>query len=136
MHLDRCDDGTQLALTRDDRVTAVGRFLRMFHLDELPQVWNVLRGEMSLIGPRPEPAIQSMLLDAAIPEYPLRRSMLPGLTGLAQVRLGYTTDIDGAKKKLEYDLYYLRNVSLRLDLWILLQTLLLVISAPRVSRAS
>jgi lipopolysaccharide/colanic/teichoic acid biosynthesis glycosyltransferase len=107
----------------------MGRLLRKSHLDELPQLWNILRGEMSLIGPRPVPLSQTVVFERLYPEFRLRRSLLPGITGWAQIHLGYTDDIDGAKRKLNYDLYYIRNVSLRLDLSILLRSLVVLVTA-------
>lgn len=120
--------GSLLTEHDDPRVTPFGRFIRRHHLDELPQLWNVLIGEMSLIGPRPEPASLSECYDHALPLYPYRRVMVPGLTGLAQVEHGYTAEIDDTRIKLEYDLHYILHLSLRLDLIVLLRTLRVVIT--------
>ena len=109
-----------------DRITPLGRFLRRFRLDELPQLWNVLRGDMSLVGPRPE---QKVLVDAysqEMPLYALRHVVRPGLTGWAQVHHGYAEGKDGAWEKLSYDLYYLKHFSLWLDLRILVRTIWVV----------
>ena len=108
---------------RDARVTRVGRWLRRFRLDELPQLWNVLRGQLSLIGPRPEQVEIVRDLEAKIPYYAARHVVRPGLTGWAQVSCGYGGSIDGVVEKLQLDLYYVKHQSLRLDLLILGSTL-------------
>jgi sugar transferase (PEP-CTERM system associated) len=111
----------------DPRVTRVGRFIRMTRLDELPQLWNVLRGDMSIVGPRPErPAFVSQLTQA-IPFYGQRHVVKPGLTGWAQVRYTYGATVEDAIEKLQYDLYYIKNMSLALDLVIVIETLKIVI---------
>jgi exopolysaccharide biosynthesis polyprenyl glycosylphosphotransferase len=107
---------------RDPRVTRVGRVLRRFRLDELPQVFNVLRGEMSLIGPRPERPLFVQQLAKHLPYYELRHLIPPGITGWAQVQYPYGASIEDAREKLRYDLYYLRNQSLPMDIVILLHT--------------
>ncbi|MGE5611975.1 MAG: sugar transferase [Bacillota bacterium] len=107
----------------DPRVTRIGRFLRDTHLDELPQLWNVLRGEMSLIGPRPERPELVARLERLIPHYADRLQLRPGLTGLAQVQLPADSDVSDVRRKLSHDLYYLRELSLGLDLRILICTL-------------
>ncbi len=106
----------------DERVTRVGRILRKYRIDELPQILNVLRGEMSIVGPRPEVLELSKRYSAKIPHYKLRHRVRPGLTGWAQVRQGYTSTLDAATEKLSYDLFYVFNRSLWLDLRILLLT--------------
>ena len=107
----------------DPRVTPFGRILRKLHIDELPQAANILRGDLSLVGPRPEqPAYVSALADA-IPFYDYRHLVKPGLTGWAQINLGYTSDAEGAREKLQYEFYYLRNQSLPFDLRIVILTL-------------
>lgn len=106
----------------DARITAVGRVLRAYHLDELPQLWNVLVGEMSLVGPRPERLEISRELDVEIPQWHRRHDIRPGITGWAQVRQGYVDSVAGSRTKLAHDLYYLQNCSLRLDLRILAET--------------
>ena len=111
-------------------MTPVGPILRKTHLDELPQLWNVLRGEMSLVGPRPErPEIVSRL-EHDIPAYRDRETMLPGVTGLAQVQLPPDTDLEDVRRKLACDLSYFQNASLWLDLRIVLCTALKVICVP------
>ena len=122
-----CDGTAHWARRNDDRVTAVGRFIRKWRIDELPQVFNVLRGEMSVIGPRPErpPFVQQ--LEKQIPYYALRHSAKPGITGWAQVRYPYGASVDDAVEKLQYDLYYVKNRCLFLDVMILLATIEVVV---------
>ena len=111
----------------DTRVTRVGRVLRQTRLDELPQLWNVLRGDMSIVGPRPErPQFVSQLTES-IPYYGQRHVVKPGLTGWAQVRYTYGATIEDAIEKLQYDLYYIKNLSLALDLVVMVETLKIVI---------
>jgi len=105
-------------------VTPIGRFLRWAHLDELPQLVNILRGEMSLIGPRPERPELVGPIERALPCYRRRLSVRPGLTGLAQVQLGPDTDLLTVSRKLSYDLYYVRRVCFWLDIRVLLGTVL------------
>lgn len=119
--------GAAWASADDPRVTRVGKFLRRSRLDELPQVINILRGEMSLIGPRPErPEFIGQLADE-LPAYRIRHAVKPGLTGWAQVRCPYSDSVEGARIKLEHDLYYIRHAGLYLDLLILLKTVAVVI---------
>jgi lipopolysaccharide/colanic/teichoic acid biosynthesis glycosyltransferase len=106
----------------DDRVTRVGRFLRMTRIDELPQLINVLRGDMSFVGPRPERPPFVSELSRKVPFYASRHSVKPGITGWAQIRYPYGASVDDAVQKLQFDLYYVKNHSLFLDLVILLQT--------------
>ncbi len=106
----------------DPRVTPVGRFIRATHVDELPQLINVLKGEMSLVGPRPErPEFVTMLRDQ-IEYYDLRHHVLPGLTGWSQINIGYTDDTNGAIRKVSYDLYYMKHASIFFDLYICART--------------
>ncbi len=119
-------NGAVFALKNDSRVTALGKFLRKTRLDELPQVWNILRGEMSFIGPRPERPEFVGELQAAMPFYNLRHLIKPGLTGWAQINFPYAGSIEENLKKLQYDLYYVKNRSLILDLAILLKTINIV----------
>jgi lipopolysaccharide/colanic/teichoic acid biosynthesis glycosyltransferase len=114
----------------DPRVTPVGRFLRRTHLDELPQLWNVLRGEMSLVGPRPERPEFVEALEKAVPRYAERLKVRPGLTGLAQIRLPPDTDLLSVRQKLIYDLHYVERRDLWLDLRILLGTGLFCLGVP------
>jgi len=122
------DTGGVWAKNNDDRITPVGRFLRKSRLDELPQVWNVLRGEMSLIGPRPERPCFIERLAKEIPYYRLRNSVKPGLTGWAQVQYRYGASVNDALIKLRYDFYYIKHHSILLDLKILVKTLSLVLN--------
>jgi exopolysaccharide biosynthesis polyprenyl glycosylphosphotransferase len=115
------------AKENDDRITPIGRFLRKSRLDELPQFWNILKGEMSLIGPRPERPCFVELLEKEIPFYRLRHAIKPGLTGWAQVQYRYGASVDDSFIKLRYDFYYIKNESFFLDLMILLKTVSLVL---------
>ena len=116
------DDGPVWAASNDSRVTRVGRFLRKFRLDELPQILNVLRGEMSLVGPRPERPQFCQVLEERIPFFALRDTVRPGITGWAQVKYQYGASVEESKVKLEYDFFYIKHMSFVLDLAILLET--------------
>ena len=107
----------------DDRITRIGRFLRKVRIDELPQVFNVLRGDMSFIGPRPEACSLSEWYDAELPFYSYRHIVRPGISGWAQVNQGHVTDVADVLAKLRFDFYYIKNISLWLDLLIALKTL-------------
>jgi sugar transferase (PEP-CTERM system associated) len=120
-------NGPQWATKQDTRVTRVGRFLRKSRLDEIPQLFNVLRGDMSLVGPRPERTYFCTMLEQEIPYFNLRHSVRPGLTGWAQVKFRYGANLDDARGKLEFDLFYLKNLSLFVDLAILFETAKVVI---------
>jgi len=120
-------DGPRWAEQSDSRITRIGRMLRKTRLDEIPQLFNVLRGEMSLVGPRPERPYFCDQLEKEIPFYNLRHSIRPGLTGWAQVRFRYGASLDDAKGKLEFDLFYLKNMSLLVDCAILFETAKVVI---------
>lgn len=115
--------GAQFAVQGDKRVTRTGAFLRKFRLDELPQFFNVFKGDMSVIGPRPEQFTFAQNFSESIPLYHLRHSVLPGITGWAQVRHGYAAGEDETNHKLRYDLYYVKNLSLMLDLEVVLRTI-------------
>jgi len=106
----------------DDRITAVGRFVRRIRLDELPQIFNVLKGEMSLIGPRPEAVPLSRWYESELPFYFYRHIVRPGITGWAQVHQGHVTDLEAVNQKLNYDFYYIKNFSAWLDILIALRT--------------
>ncbi len=114
--------GPQWSTADDPRITPVGQFLRRTHLDELPQLWNVLRGEMSLVGPRPERPEFVTKLELAIPCYRERLAVRPGVTGLAQVQLPPDTDLNSVRHKLVCDLYYIERLNFWLDLRILVCT--------------
>jgi exopolysaccharide biosynthesis polyprenyl glycosylphosphotransferase len=127
------DRQARWAHVNDARVTPLGRWLRRFHLDELPQVYNVLRGDMSFIGPRPEqPEFVEVL--KKIPYYSFRHCVSPGITGWAQVNYGYAGSLDSSKEKLQYDLYYVKNLSLALDLHIVLKTIRVLFHHPEHPR--
>ena len=111
----------------DDRVTRVGRVLRKYRLDELPQLWNVLRGDMNVVGPRPEQPDIFRSLREEISDYPRRQRVLPGITGLAQVSQSYDTCVDGVRSKLRYDLQYIEAMSPLQDLAILVRTVPVVL---------
>lgn len=128
MRVDAEKDGQpRWAVQNDARITRVGRFLRKTRIDELPQVYNVLRGDMSFVGPRPERAFFVDQLIEQIPYYDVRHSIKPGVTGWSQVRYPYGASVDDALAKLQYDLYYVKNHSLFLDLLILVETLQVVL---------
>ena len=128
MRRDAERSGAQWAQDNDPRVTPVGRFLRATRLDEIPQVWNVLKGDMSIIGPRPERPIFVDTLAHNIPHYHLRHLVRPGITGWAQVRYRYGASEEDAAVKLMYDLYYVKNFSFVLDVKIVLKTILTVLT--------
>jgi len=119
--------GPTWASHNDARVSRVGRVIRKLRLDELPQLFNVLRGEMSFVGPRPERPHFVAQLEKEIPYYFLRTVVRPGLTGWAQVRYGYGATVEDALEKLKYDLYYIKNCGFVLDLWIILSTVKVVL---------
>jgi sugar transferase (PEP-CTERM system associated) len=123
MHRDAEKDGPRLAEKDDDRITRVGYWLRRLRIDELPQLFNVLAGDMSLIGPRPERPCFAEELETQIPFYHYRTAVRPGITGWAQVNADYALTLDEHREKLEYDLYYIKNLSLWLDLKILVATI-------------
>lgn len=118
------------AITRpgDNRITRVGRFLRRTRLDELPQILNILRGEMSWIGPRPEATVLSAWYDAELPFYSYRHIVRPGITGWAQVNQGHVADVGDVHKKLHYDFYYIKNFSFWLDVTIFFMTIKVILS--------
>ena len=126
MRQDAEKDGPVWAQERDNRITRVGALIRKMRLDEIPQVFNVLRGDMSFIGPRPERPYFVDLLKSKIRFYELRHYVKPGITGWAQVMYRYGASVEDAYQKLQYDLYYAKNVSLCLDLLILLKTIKVV----------
>ncbi|NJK54207.1 MAG: exopolysaccharide biosynthesis polyprenyl glycosylphosphotransferase, partial [Leptolyngbyaceae cyanobacterium SU_3_3] len=127
MYQDAEKRGVQWAQERDPRITRVGRWLRLLRIDELPQIWNVLRGEMSLIGPRPERPEFDTQLAQVIPHYNVRYLVKPGITGWAQVMYPYGASVEDASEKLSYDLYYIKNYSLWLELAIVLKTIRVVL---------
>ena len=127
MTTDAEKDGPQWASKNDNRVTKFGKIMRATRIDELPQLWNVLRGEMSFVGPRPEREYFIQQLEKEIPYYNLRHTVKPGLTGWAQVMYPYGASIEDAYRKLQYDLYYIKNHDILFDVKILLKTVTIVI---------
>lgn len=123
MREDAESGGARWAAERDPRVTRVGHLLRLTHVDELPQIWNVFSGDMSVVGPRPERPEFVRMLEETVPYYAVRHSVRPGITGWAQVNYRYGASIEDAMRKLESDLYYIKNMSLFLDLKIMLRTI-------------
>jgi lipopolysaccharide/colanic/teichoic acid biosynthesis glycosyltransferase len=121
------DGKPRWASQSDDRITRVGRFIRRTRIDELPQLINVLRGDMSFVGPRPERPFFVDQLVEKIPFYDVRHNVKPGITGWAQVRLPYGASVEDAMDKLQYDLYYVKNHSLFLDIMILFETVQVVL---------
>ena len=114
--------GPVWASAQDSRITRVGKILRRTRLDEFPQLWNVVRGDMSIVGPRPERPTFVKALAGSIPDYPMRCSAIPGITGLAQVKSRYDTSLESVSRKLQYDLYYVSHGRLLLDLKIMAAT--------------
>ena len=122
--------GPRWSMPGDPRVTPVGWLLRKTHLDELPQLWNVLRGEMSLIGPRPERPEFVPELERELPGYRQRLGVRPGVTGLAQVQLPADTDVDSVRRKLAHDLFYVQNIGFWLDVRLLICTAFYALGVP------
>lgn len=121
------DGSAVLSRSGDPRVTRIGGILRRFRIDEIPQIWNVLRGNMSVVGPRPERLEFVRALEKKIRHYRERENTPPGLTGWAQVRFPYVDNQEDMARKLEYDLYYIKNMSIRLDMQIILRTIRIVL---------
>ena len=128
MQTDAESNGDAFATTDDRRVTKTGRFLRQYRLDEIPQLWNVLRGEMSVIGPRPEQLSFAQQFAADIPLYDHRHSVAPGITGWAQVNDGYAASVDETRSKLRHDFFYVKHCSLHLDVLIVWRTIITVMT--------
>lgn len=128
MRTDAEKNGAQFAQKNDPRVTSIGRFMRKTRLDELPQLWNVLKGDMSLVGPRPERPEFIEKLSDQVPGYLHRLGLKPGLTGIAQVVNGYDNNIESFKRKVAFDLLYLQNVCFWNDLKILFRTIRVVLT--------
>ena len=120
------DTGATWATDDDPRITRIGRILRASRLDEIPQLWCVLKGDMAFVGPRPERPEFVAWLSREIPYYPVRLAVRPGITGWAQVRYKYGNTLEDAREKLQYDLYYIKNGSLGLDLLIMFETIKIV----------
>jgi lipopolysaccharide/colanic/teichoic acid biosynthesis glycosyltransferase len=129
------ESGAIWSVKNDHRVTLVGKLIRRFRIDELPQLLNIIRGEMSIVGPRPERPEFVEVLQNEIPLFQHRHAMRPGLTGWAQLNYPYGASVSDAKAKLSYDLYYVKNASLLLDILIFLQTIEVVIWGKAISMA-
>jgi exopolysaccharide biosynthesis polyprenyl glycosylphosphotransferase len=127
MRTDAEKDGAKWAEKNDPRITRLGRFIRKVRIDELPQTWSVLKGEMSFVGPRPEVPSFVESLEEVIPFYSERHMVKPGITGWAQINYPYGASVEDSRCKLEYDLYYAKNYTPFLDLVILLQTLRVIL---------
>ncbi len=122
MRLDAEKNGAVWAQAKDERVTRVGRFIRKTRMDEIPQVLNVLRGDMSFVGPRPERPVFIEIISRDVPYYSLRDGVKPGITGWAQIRYPYGASVEDGRNKLEFDLYYVKNGTLFLDMAIIFHT--------------
>jgi lipopolysaccharide/colanic/teichoic acid biosynthesis glycosyltransferase len=121
--------GPVWAADDDARATRVGKIIRKFRFDEIPQLWNVLKSEMSFVGPRPERPVFVKELEKIIPYFSERSSVQPGISGWAQVCYGYANSVEDAIEKLNYDLFYIKNMSILMDLMIVLRTIKIVLSA-------
>jgi lipopolysaccharide/colanic/teichoic acid biosynthesis glycosyltransferase len=117
---------SEWALDNYDRITPIGRWLRRYRIDELPQLINVLKGDMNLVGPRPHPVSNYLMFMERIPHYAFRSVVRPGITGWAQVRYGYANNLEQEIEKMRFDLFYIRNVSIWLDLRVLFETVRVV----------
>jgi lipopolysaccharide/colanic/teichoic acid biosynthesis glycosyltransferase len=131
MRIDAEQAGPQWSTRGDTRVTWIGRILRYTHVDEFPQLWNVLKGEIAFVGPRPERPEFEETLTQEIPHYRVRHLVKPGITGWAQVSYRYGSSVEDAYEKLQFDLHYLRNASIIMDAFVLLKTLKTFILTPR-----
>jgi sugar transferase (PEP-CTERM system associated) len=127
MFIDAEKDGARWASEVDSRISRVGRYLRKWRLDEIPQLFNVIRGEMSMVGPRPERPVFVQDLRALIPYYDLRHAVRPGISGWAQTQFGYGASTEDSHVKLQYDLYYVKYLSIQLDVRILLETVRVIL---------
>lgn len=132
MKVDAEHQGPQLSFPEDKRQTRVGSILRRYRLDELPQFFNILKGDMSLVGPRPERSFFIEQISKKTSDFPLLLQMRPGLTSWGQVKYGYASTIDQIFERMQYDLYYVRNFSLMFDLKIILHTVRIVFSGKGV----
>ncbi len=131
MKVDSEASGAMWAAVGDSRVTFIGKMLRKTRIDELPQLWNILRGEMSMVGPRPERPEFYSLIQTEIPQFGLRLACKPGLTGWAQINYPYGASINDAKMKLIYDLFYIKNAGFMMDMRVLTRTLVAMVKGAR-----
>jgi lipopolysaccharide/colanic/teichoic acid biosynthesis glycosyltransferase len=129
MYLDAEINGPQLSSSVDNRITPFGKMLRKTRMDELPQFYNVLIGEMSLVGPRPERQFYVNQIVKVAPHYKLMQKVKPGITSWGQVKYGYAENIDQMVERLKYDLVYIENMSLQMDIKILIHTVLIVLQS-------
>jgi lipopolysaccharide/colanic/teichoic acid biosynthesis glycosyltransferase len=128
MHEAVQDAGSSVWTRNDEaRVTCVGRWLRKLRLDELPQFWNIVKGDMNIVGPRPEMASNVEAMTEHIPYYMIRHSIPPGITGWAQIKQGYSVNLEEVTEKMRYDLYYVKHMSFLFDLRILVDTVKIVL---------
>lgn len=128
MTTDAEKNGNSFAKRNDQRVTGIGKFIRRYRIDEIPNFWNVLKGEMSVIGPRPEQVSFVEFFDEEIERYHYRHSVKPGITGLAQVNQGYAACTRSTQMKLNYDLFYIRHYSLGMEVTIVLKTIITILT--------
>lgn len=129
----RAADEPQIATAKNDnRITPLGRIMRRYHIDELPQLWNVLKGDMTLIGPRPEQPDLVMQYSECLPEYTLRHLVRPGISGWSQVQFGYASTLEETRKKLEFDIFYLENFGPVLDAKIVIKTFIVLFDPDHV----
>jgi lipopolysaccharide/colanic/teichoic acid biosynthesis glycosyltransferase len=119
--------GAIWATENDPRITRVGKWIRRTRIDEIPQLWNVFKGDIGIVGPRPERPEFVKKLETIIPYYSLRHTISPGLTGWGQVMFTYCGTIEESKEKLQYDLFYIKNMSIKLDILILFKTVKIVL---------
>ena len=128
MYVNAEDNGPQLSSENDERITAWGRVMRKWRLDELPQLWNIIKGEMSLVGPRPERKFYVDQVVALHPEYKYLFKVKPGITSWGMVKFGYASSIDEIVLRMPFDLLYVENISLSLDFTILLHSVKIIVS--------
>jgi lipopolysaccharide/colanic/teichoic acid biosynthesis glycosyltransferase len=126
------ESGPTLSNTNDNRITKIGHFLRKYRLDELPQFWNVIKGDMSLVGPRPEREYYIKQIITRAPYYALIHQVRPGITSWGMVKYGYASTVDAMIERLKYDLIYIENISMVVDLKILLYTINTVITGKGI----